>query len=197
MAWHSNNTCKHLPSDSGEHATRQKFQISHYWADLEQCFNLHMPPDFYLSTNLTQRPSATDNENVFKEIRGYPFVSFTASHLSQASQRSAHEATRLSRKDVSRDQKRATNPVSCALVSCVPWRFTKQGISRQSPTSESHKHVMSCTHSICKGLALRQIQQLSCTLSTIRALHARRIDMLQQLLSSGLKGDRDGSCISF
>jgi hypothetical protein len=118
--WHgtSNNTCKHLPSDSGEHATRQKFQISHYWADLEQCFNLHMPPDIYLSTNLTQRPSATDNENVFKEIRGYPFVSFTASHLSQASQRSAHEATRLSRKDVSRDQKRATNPVSCALVSC-------------------------------------------------------------------------------
>lgn len=125
MAWHSNNTCKHLPSDSGEHATRQKFQISHYWADLEQCFNLHMPPDFYLSTNLTQRPSATDNENVFKEIRGYPFVSFTASHLSQASQRSAHEATRLSRKDISRDQKRTTNPVSCALVSCVPWRFTK------------------------------------------------------------------------
>ena len=53
----------------------RKFQISHYWADLEQCFNLHMPPDFYLSTNLTQRPSATDNENVFKEIRGYPFVS--------------------------------------------------------------------------------------------------------------------------
>jgi hypothetical protein len=106
------------------------------------------PPDF-LALDQSHPASGQDQqrEGVFKrEIRSC-HLSVTASHF-------VVRLARLGRKKMSsRDQKRVTHPVSCALVCCASPRFTRQGISKQSPTSGiAPTHVMACARSICKEL---------------------------------------------
>ena len=136
-----------------------KFHIT--WVDCEQSFqSAHAPSRISsFSTNLTQRRSAPTTRNVFKKA--------TICQLRQAACGKLHNDPPTKR--VSGGPEACNNPVSCALVFCAPWRFTRQGISRQSPTGLHH---MSCpVHApFAKDLHCGKYNDFPCILSTTRAL---------------------------
>jgi len=150
----------------GEHAKRKRVPKCHIIGPIASSLPIcTCPPD------LTQRRSASDDENVFKGFEA------TICQLRQAtchklSQRSTHVATRLNGKDISHDRKYLTTPpvscasnILCSMIFSTGMRFPAVSHIGIAP------HVMSCACSICEGLALWQIRQFSLHhLPTIRVL---------------------------
>jgi hypothetical protein len=122
--------------------------VSHYWADREQCSNLHMSPDFYLSTNLTQRRSPPTTRNVIKGLRSHHL-----SNTGKPTYRRLHNGP-PTRQPASAGKTlvmtRSVQQPPChvrTLISYAPWHFQQGiGISGVSRIGIA-PHVMSCTRS--------------------------------------------------
>lgn len=132
------------PSDTGEHATRQIFQIFHIIGPISSSVPICTWPRISTFRPISpQRRSALDNENVFQEIRGY-YLSVTASHfvVGFTTLRPRGDPPQPERTSVvTRNMQQP--PVSCVLVSCPPWRFNR---TRGLPGSLPHQNRtnMSC-----------------------------------------------------
>jgi hypothetical protein len=184
-----------LPSDTGEHATRQIFQIFHIIGPISSSVPICTWPRISTFRPISpQRRSALDNENVFQEIRGY-HLSVTASHFvvgfhNAPPTRRPASAGKTS--VVTRNMQQP--PVSCAVVSVL------HGVSTGQGDFQAVSHIRIAP--TCHVLRTLHLQRICIAANTAHPIYhtgsrARRVGILQLLLSSSLKGYRDGSCITF